>query len=213
MEWDRAEAIVLRLQPVTESSLIVTWYSREFGKLRTMAKGARRPKSLFRGKLDLFYLDEILFLQSRRTDLHLLHECFLLSSRRDLRASAESLIAASYVCELVELATAVEDANVRVFDLLNSVLDNLGMEQVEGLLIWFELQLLSALGWRQYWQDEEGVAKVLRSLSGMSLDAVLRVKLGTAQAQEMGRVMWRVLDKELGKEPRSRKMLIRQIGH
>src|SRR5436309_11535227 len=77
METERADAIVLRVRPVTESSLIVTWFTREFGKLKTMAKGARRPKSPFRGKIDLFYRDEIIFLRSRRSDLHLLHDCFL----------------------------------------------------------------------------------------------------------------------------------------
>jgi DNA repair protein RecO (recombination protein O) len=45
MDTERAEAIVLRNQSVTESSLIVTWFTREFGKLKTLAKGARRPKS------------------------------------------------------------------------------------------------------------------------------------------------------------------------
>jgi DNA repair protein RecO (recombination protein O) len=77
MDTERAEAIVLRVHPVTESSLIVTWFTRECGKLKTMAKGARRPKSPFRGKIDLFYYDEILFLRSKRSDLHLLHDCFL----------------------------------------------------------------------------------------------------------------------------------------
>ena len=70
METERAEAIVLRVQPVTESSLLVLWFTREFGKLKTLAKGARRPKSPMRGRLDLFYQDEISFLRSLRSDLH-----------------------------------------------------------------------------------------------------------------------------------------------
>ena len=61
MDTERAEGIVLRRQPVTESSLLVTWYTREFGKLKTLAKGARRVKGPFQGKIDLFYRDEIVF--------------------------------------------------------------------------------------------------------------------------------------------------------
>jgi len=38
MDTERAEGLSCR-QPVTESSLIVTWYTREFGKLKTLAKG------------------------------------------------------------------------------------------------------------------------------------------------------------------------------
>ena len=40
MHTERAAAIVLRMQPVTESSLLITWFTREFGKLKTLAKGA-----------------------------------------------------------------------------------------------------------------------------------------------------------------------------
>ena len=102
MDTERAEGIVLRRQPVTESSLIVTWYTREFGKLKTLAKGARRAKGPFQGKIDLFYRDEIVFLRSKRSDLHLLHDCFLEEPHARLRKSVESLTAASYACELVE---------------------------------------------------------------------------------------------------------------
>src|ERR1700740_1624147 len=103
MELERVEAIVLRTQPVTESSLIVTWYTREFGKLKTLAKGARRARGPFQGKIDLFYRDEIVFLPSKRSDLHLLHDCFLENPHERLRESVASLTAASYACELVEL--------------------------------------------------------------------------------------------------------------
>jgi DNA repair protein RecO (recombination protein O) len=207
MEPERAEAVLLRLQPVTESSLILTWYSREFGKLRTMAKGARRPKSPFRGKLDLFYLDEILFLRSRRTDLHLLHDCFLVRSRQELRGALPRLTAASYACELVELATPAEDATVRVFELLNSVLDALAMHPPGTLLVWFELRLLTELGWRPHWSAATGSTKVLQHLMDTPLETALRVKLSAAQIEEMRGVLWGIWDGELGRPPKSRRLL------
>ena len=140
MDTERAEAIVLRNQSVTESSLIVTWFTREFGKLKTLAKGARRPKSPFRGKLDLFYRDEIVFLRSRRSDLHLLHDCFLENPHAKLRDTVEALTVASYVGELVELATAMEDPNPKMFDLLSVALDALETSRGRvSVLIWFEL--------------------------------------------------------------------------
>jgi DNA repair protein RecO (recombination protein O) len=51
---DKAHGIVIRLTKLTETSLIVHWCTREAGLLKTVAKGARRPKSPFAGKLDLF---------------------------------------------------------------------------------------------------------------------------------------------------------------
>ncbi len=51
---ERAHGLVLRTRPLTETSLIVNWLTLELGRVSTVAKGARRAKSLFRGKLDLY---------------------------------------------------------------------------------------------------------------------------------------------------------------
>ena len=48
---ERAHGVILRIRPLTESSLIVQWLTPESGRLATVAKGARRPKSAFLGKL------------------------------------------------------------------------------------------------------------------------------------------------------------------
>src|SRR5580704_18490256 len=181
MDTERAEGIVLRRQPVTESSLIVTWYTREFGKLKTLAKGARRQKGPFQGKIDLFYRDEIVFLPSKRSDLHLLHDCFLEDPHAQLRQSVELLTAASYACELVELATEPEDPNPRIYDLLAMILGALERRPDAVLLIWFEIRLLAAAGWEPKWEGEAGVTRVLRSLVVTSLEGVRRVRLSAEQ--------------------------------
>src|SRR5213594_2368024 len=64
---ERATGLVLRVYPLTESSLIIHWLTQGQGRIATVAKGARRPKSPLRGKLDLFYLAEFLFARSRRS--------------------------------------------------------------------------------------------------------------------------------------------------
>ena len=174
METERAEAIVLRVQPVTESSLLVLWFTREFGKLKTLAKGARRPKSPMRGRIDLFYQTEISFLRSRRSDLHLLNECFLANPHPALRTSVPVLTAASHVCELVDAVTAVEDAHPDLFALLADMLTSLEKSVTPAQLIWFELQVLAATGWKPVFDGETGTAKVMRSLAGASAAAATR---------------------------------------
>jgi DNA repair protein RecO (recombination protein O) len=74
---ERAQGLVLRVYPLTETSLIVHWLTRDQGRLATVAKGARRPKSPFRGKLDLFYMADFSFGRSRRSELHTLREVSL----------------------------------------------------------------------------------------------------------------------------------------
>src|SRR5712671_7800897 len=208
MDAERAEAIVLRRQPVTESSLIVTWFTREFGKLKTLAKGARRPKGPFQGKIDLFYLDEIVFLPSKRSDLHLLHDCFLEKPHAKLRQSVGRLAAASYACEAVEIATEAEDRNEKIFQLLAQILDLLELRCEATAMLWFELQLLAAAGWAPKWDSRSGDAKVLGSFAAKSLESVQRVRLSPAQVDGMREALWQFWDAELGKAPRSRKLLL-----
>jgi DNA repair protein RecO (recombination protein O) len=211
METERAEGIVLRQQAVTESSLVVTWYTREFGKLKTMAKGARRIKGPFQGKIDLFYRDEIVFLRSKRSDLHLLHDCFLEEAHARLRKSVELLTAASYVCELVELATEREDPNEGIYKLLVEALEALEGRRTGVLLIWFELRLLAAAGWRPNWEAKTSVTRVLQSLANSSLEVIGRVKLSNEQLEASREVLWRFWDLHLGRAPRTRGFLLGKI--
>jgi DNA repair protein RecO (recombination protein O) len=212
MATERAEAIVLRLHPVTESSLIVTWFTREFGKLRTMAKGARRPKSPFRGKIDLFYYDEVLFLRSKRSDLHLLHDCFLENPHQKLRDSVEALTAAAYAGELVDLATEPEDPNSKLFDLLAATLDALEIQRGRAaVIVWFELQLLAAVGWAPKWEARTALTKVLDSLAATSIEGARCVRLTGDQITNARAVVWQFLDAQLGKSPRSRKLLVETL--
>jgi len=211
METERTEAIVLRAQPVTETSLLVTWFSREFGKLKTLAKGARRPKSPMRGKIDLFYEDEIVFLRSRRSDLHLLHDCFLENPHRKLRESVAGLTAASYACELVDVVTEVEDRHASIYVLLTQVLEMLEKSAGVVPLLWFELQVLAEAGWRPEFSGETGTGKVLRSVAAASATGVQRVKLTTAQARAAQVTLWRFRTAQVGRALRSEKMCFEKI--
>src|SRR2546423_7069913 len=94
--------LILRTRPLTESSLIVHWLTADNGRLATVAKGARRPKSPFRGKLDLFYLADFSFRRSRRSELHLLREVALRNPHPALRRNLAYLTQASYCALLIE---------------------------------------------------------------------------------------------------------------
>ena len=70
---ESSQGIILRVRPFTETSLIVHWLTPKYGRLSTIAKGARRTKSALRGKIDLLFDAEFSFRRSRRSDLHILH--------------------------------------------------------------------------------------------------------------------------------------------
>ena len=118
-----ATGIILRTRPLTETSLIVHWLTPDFGRIATVAKGARRPKSPFLGKLDLFYLADFSFSRSRRSDLHALREVGLRETHGALRQDLAGLRQAAYAAAFIEQATETETPLPAVFELMRGFLD------------------------------------------------------------------------------------------
>src|ERR1700761_6988137 len=82
---ETTDAILLRKTKLTETSLIVSWFTEAHGRIKTVAKGARQPKSRFTGLLDLFFDCEIQFARSQKSELHLLREVVLRNPHEGLR--------------------------------------------------------------------------------------------------------------------------------
>src|SRR5688500_105432 len=119
---ERSSGIILRTRPLTETSLIVQWITPELGRLSTVAKGARRPKSPFRGKLDLFFEAEFSFVRSRRSELHNLREVSTRNLHAELRSELGWLHQACYFAVLIEKSTEAETPLAEVFQLMHSAL-------------------------------------------------------------------------------------------
>ena len=83
-----------------------------------MAKGARRPKSGFAGKLDLFFEAEIQVALSRKSDLHTLTEVVLRNPFAGIRTSYLRTQTAAYFVELIELCTERDHCEPELFELL-----------------------------------------------------------------------------------------------
>lgn len=145
---EAAHGILLRTYPLTETSLIVRWLTEEHGRISTVARGARRDKSAYKGKLDLFFECTFTFRRNSRSDLHQLSEVRLDKTRMPLRMNYHKLKQAAYWVTLLEMTTEVETPLENLYDLglefLDALLEN---EPVPGNLLALELKWLSALGW------------------------------------------------------------------
>lgn len=141
------EAILMRTTRLTETSLIVHWLSEDEGLIKTVAKGALRPKSGFSGKLDLFFSGEILFAKSRQGELHTLREVSISHWRQGLRRSYVTTLMAGYFCQLVEAGLEPNHPEQAVYDLLRRGLDFLDQEQASmRALTHFEREFAVMLG-------------------------------------------------------------------
>src|SRR5262245_8073496 len=144
---ENATGLILRTRLLTETSLIVHWLSPELGRLATVAKGARRPKSSFQGKLDLFYTCDFSFARRKRSELHTLREVVVKDRHERLRHDLGWVQQASYAAALIEQTTETETPLPEIYELFTSLLDFLPQHPPKPRTIFaFEVKLLRELG-------------------------------------------------------------------
>ncbi len=147
MATEKTDAIVLRTIEFSETSLVVTLFTREFGKIGALAKGGRRLKGPFESALDLLALCRIVFLHKSSDALDLLTEAKLLRRFRPPGRELGSLYAGYYVAELLSGLTDEDDPHPLLFDLANETLEALiAGEPVPQRIVRFELGALRLLG-------------------------------------------------------------------
>jgi DNA repair protein RecO (recombination protein O) len=148
MNVENASALVLRLVEFSETSLVVTLFTREFGKVRALAKGARRPKGPFESALDLLAECRIVFYRKSSEALDLLTEARLERRFRPARRDLSCLYAGYYVAELLGELTEDADPHPELYDEARETLHALsepGVHVGRGVLR-FELGALHWLG-------------------------------------------------------------------
>ena len=111
-------AILLRKRKLSDTSLIVSWCTESLGCIQTVARGARRARSPFAGKLDLFFEAEIQIARNRKSDLHTLTEIALRNPFGGIRKHHLRTQAAAYFVELIEICTESDHHEPELFALL-----------------------------------------------------------------------------------------------
>ncbi len=143
----KAHGTLIRRSLLTETSLIVHWCTHENGIVKTVAKGARRPKSPFAGKLDLFYLCELEIHPARNGDLHILKDLTIQRPRLGLRRNYLQTLAASYFVKLIDQVAESETPLPELADLLDRGLNYLEDHDADQRAVThFEKQLGEFLG-------------------------------------------------------------------
>jgi DNA repair protein RecO (recombination protein O) len=205
---ESATGIILRTRPLTETSLIVNWLTVEQGRISTVAKGARRPKSPFAGKLDLFYLADFSFTRSRRSELHTLREVSLRETHSALRTELGYLQQAAYGANLLERATERDTPLPAVYHLLRGVLDHLPRQApLPQTLFAFELKLLHELGLAPDLDGSKltpGARRIADVMIAGDWPGIARLKLSDAQTAEIHHFLHGFLVFHLGRLPKGR---------
>ena len=204
----RTTGLILRTRPLTETSLIVHWLTPDFGRIATVAKGARRLKSPFRGKLDLFYLCEFTFARSRRSDLHNLREVSLRGTHGALRRELGWLEQASYGAALIEQTTETETPLEGFYELHSGFLTGLVTHPPQPQTVFaFELKLLHQLGQSPDLASarlSEGSQCIAERLLQGTWEELTRLRPSAGQIKELSQFLHGLLVHHLGRPVKGR---------
>jgi len=181
-------AILLRKRKLSDTSLIIHWCTSSLGCVQTVAKGARRTKSPFAGKLDLFFEAEIQIARSRKSNLHTLREVALTNPYGGIRESYLRMQAASYFVELVEICTESDHHDAELFALLKRAFGFLtANEPTPRAVIHFETELARIAGVHDVNAIKHNPAQALAELFGklpLSRGPLLHTLAAAAKAKQ-----------------------------
>ena len=139
------QGIVLRSYPFGEADRVVVILSPNNGKLRTVAKGVRRTKSRFGGRLEPFTHVDLVLYEGRNLDT--ITQVSVIAPYPNLRADLDAVMAAGTMVEVVDAVATEEEPSARLFLLLRR-----GLEALDGgvsgpdVMTAFLLKLAEAVG-------------------------------------------------------------------
>lgn len=149
MPIQRSKAVLLRRYLLRETSFILSFYTKDFGKIKGIVRGVRgsRAQNQGGGAYEIFALDEIVFYERKRSEIYTISHCDLAEFFGPLRSSLEGISYATYIAELLDSVTVLSDPHPEVFDLAVDCL-RLLCSDIDGRCIAriFEIKLLSFLG-------------------------------------------------------------------
>jgi DNA repair protein RecO (recombination protein O) len=149
MPTEKALALVVRGTDWSETSRITTLFTREFGKVRALAKGGRRLKSNFDVSFDLLTVCQVVLIRKSSEGLDLLTEARMEERFSILRENLKALYAGYYIAELLADGTQDYDSHPALFDYALGTLRQLGDKGADPRLLvtGFELAWLKELGY------------------------------------------------------------------
>lgn len=249
MPLSKTNAIVIRSFNYGESDKIVTFLTEDFGRLKGIAKGARRSKKRFQNVFEPFSHIRLIFFEREGGGLVRVDSGDLLNSFPKIREDLRKTFFGYYYLELINEMAGERERNKEAFELLITFLRNLElMEPKKEHLRMFEIRMLSIFGYqphmrrcdlcRKDWEELRemeriffsiergslicehcskglnnlislslGTARLIDQISNMKLSNIDRVKFTPSSLYESEEVLTKFISHQLGKEPKTLKIL------
>jgi DNA repair protein RecO (recombination protein O) len=154
MAIQKTEAIVLRRQDFRETSLIVNFFTKDFGKFSGILKGFREEPPKFASILEPFSFNEIIFYEKRNSSLHLVSQCDARDNFMPIRKDISKVGMASFMMELLDALMPVEDKNEEIFNLTLATLNELGLNSnPDKIMTIYKIKILALSGFKPHFDS------------------------------------------------------------
>ena len=147
MPLQTTSAVVIRQRPLGEHDKLVSFYTADAGKVKAVARSARRPRNRFAGTLDLLNYGELVYFERPHKDLQYVNSFDVYEIYSALKQDLVGIAHGFYIAELMDQVTPERDADPELFELFLSILRTL--ETTPTATFWiraFEMKLLSLAG-------------------------------------------------------------------
>jgi DNA repair protein RecO (recombination protein O) len=146
MPLKQSEAIVLRSYPMREADLLVTFFTRAEGKIRGVARSAKKSKRRFGGALEPLTVVRVFWEERERHELTRIESCEVLESPLTRTVDYHRAVALAYVGEMLDQLLPDHEANDALFRLTTAVLQYIQAGAIWMPLTYFDLWIVRLVG-------------------------------------------------------------------
>ncbi len=193
-----SETFVLRTYPFREADLIVSFFTRDEGKLRGVARRARRPKSPFGSGLERLSLVRMSYLQRENQELATLTGCELIESHFHLQSDYARGVALDYFTEAAEHLLPPHEANEKFFRLLKATLDSLSHAgDVWAAVLYFTLWSVRLAGFLPELRISDESAEIAEEMLVKPLSGLTPREWSKTTAADLRRALVRAIEQHV----------------
>ena len=217
MPLHETDAFVLRTFTIREADKICVFFTREAGKLRGVAHGARRLKSRFGASLEPFTEVSLVYFQKENKELVSISNCEIINSQFVEGLSSETLGVIHYLAELVIEFVPDHEPNERVYRLISATLESLRQtgapglvgakerdEKLPAIVRYFEIWMLKLAGFFPHWKTCGACEKNLSGEAAVWLtnEGIPQCPAcGGGRGEELRPLVWRTIHEVLTQPP------------
>lgn len=182
MSIKETEALVIKSYGLAEADRIVVFFTREFGVVRGVAKGAKRLNSRFGSTLEPFSTVDLTYFQKEERELVSIQQVELTQSRFDVASDPVFLNTFSYIGDLLTDFSPPHDADETLYRMITACMEASGKDgDLASIRLYFELWLLRLSGYLPEWSQCESCERELAPSESARLVSGFHLQCGNCK--------------------------------